>query len=94
MKHSEPPSIESCSKLFLVGKNSRGNWVVQDQDRLCGGLFVDRAQALRFAMFENGRHPESVIMVPGVLELDTSRKPEAGQNPPLNTDAPRERRVA
>ena len=94
MKHSEPPSIESCSKLFLVGKNSRGNWVVQDQDRLCGGLFVDRAQALRFAMFENGRHPESVIMVPGVFELDTSRKPEAAQNPPLNTDAPRERRVA
>lgn len=94
MKHSEPPSIESCSKLFLVGKNSRGNWVVQDQDRLCGGLFVDRAHALRFAMFENGRHPESVIMVPGVFELDTSRKPEAVQNPPLNTDAPRERRVA
>jgi len=94
MKHSEPPSIESCSKLFLVGKNSRGNWVVQDQDRLCGGLFVDRAQALRFAMFENGRHPESVIMVPGVFELDTSRKPEAVQNSPLNTDAPRERRVA
>jgi len=94
MKHSEPPSIESCSKRFLVGKNSRGNWVVQDQDRLCGGLFVDRAQALRFAMFENGRHPESVIMVPGVFELDTSRKPEAVQNPPLNTDAPRERRVA
>ena len=94
MKHSEPPSIESCSKLFLVGKNSHGNWVVQDQDRLCGGLFVDRAQAFRFAMFENGRHPESVIMVPGVFELDTSRKPEAVQNPPLNTDAPRERRVA
>ena len=94
MKHSEPPSIDSCSKLFLVGKNSRGNWVVQDQDRLCGGLFVDRAQALRFAMFENGRHPESVIMVPGVFELNTSRKPEAVQNPPLNTDAPRERRVA
>jgi hypothetical protein len=94
MKHSEPPSIESCSKLFLVGKNSRGNWVVQDQDRLCGGLFVDRAQALRFAMFENGRHPESVMMVPGVFELDTSRKPEAVQNPLLNTDAPRERRVA
>jgi len=28
----KPPS-PSCSKssLFLIGKNSRGNWVVQDQ---------------------------------------------------------------
>ena len=42
----KPPS-PSCSKssMFLVGRNSRGNWVVQDQSGLRGGLFVDRAEA-------------------------------------------------
>ena len=74
----KPPS-PSCSRssLFLVGRNSRGNWVVQDQNGLRGGLFVDRAEALKFAMFENGKRPQAVIMVPGILELDMSRKPRA-----------------
>ena len=74
----KPPS-PSCSKssMFLVGRNSRGNWVVQDQNGLRGGLFVDRAEALKFAMFENGKRPQAVIMVPGLLELDMSRKPAA-----------------
>ncbi|HEY7662607.1 MAG TPA: hypothetical protein VH934_05745 [Xanthobacteraceae bacterium] len=75
----EPPSASSPnSSLFLIGKNSRGHWVVQDQKGLCGGLFVDRAEALKFAMFENGHRPQAVIMVPGILELDMSRKPNAG----------------
>ena len=38
--------------LFFIGKNSRGHWVVQDQDHLRDGLFADRAEALRFALFE------------------------------------------
>ena len=75
----KPPS-PSCSRssLFLVGRNSRGNWVVQDQSGLCGGLFVDRAEALKFARFENGNRTQAVIMVPGILELDMSGKPAAG----------------
>ena len=74
----KPPS-PSCSRssLFLVGRNSRGNWVVQDQNGLRGGLFVDRAEALKFAMFENGHRPQAVIMVPGILELDMSRESQA-----------------
>ena len=74
MDRPPPPSC-SRSSLFLVGRNSRGNWVVQDQNGLCGGLFVDRAEALKFAMFENGNRPQAVIMVPGILELDMSCKP-------------------
>jgi len=70
----EPPS--TCpAKSFRIGRNSRGNWVVQDQSGLCGGLFVDRAEALKFAMFENGNRPQAVIMVPGILELDMSAQP-------------------
>ena len=65
MKQVEPPSIVPSSRPlhFLIGKDSRGNWVVQDERGLCGGLFVDRTQALRFAMFENGNKPQAVVMV-------------------------------
>lgn len=73
MKIAEPPSTSMHHPQFLIGRNSRGHWVVQDEKGLCGGLFVDRTQALRFAMFENGHQPQAVIMVPGILELDMSR---------------------
>jgi hypothetical protein len=67
----KPPSPNSSnSSLFMIGRNSRGNWVVRDHKGLCGGLFVDRAEAVKFAMFENGHRPQAVIMVPGILELD------------------------
>jgi hypothetical protein len=69
-KSESPPSSCPKSPLFLIGKNSRGHWVVQDQKGLCGGLFVSRAEALKFAMFENGNRPQAVIMVPETLELD------------------------
>ena len=42
----------SKSSLFLIGQNRLGNWVVRDQRGLCGGIFVHRAQAIRFAMIE------------------------------------------
>jgi hypothetical protein len=85
----EPPSAGRAKSLFRIGKNSRGNWVVQDQTGLCGGLFVDRAEAVKFAMFENGNRPQAVIMVPGILELDMSAQPRdqsrstAGLHAPL-----------
>jgi len=91
MKQAEPPSIIPCSRPlhFQIGKDSRGNWVVQDDRGLRGGLFVDRAQALRFAMFENGNRPQAVVMVPGVFELDLNRNA-----PPLNSNMPADRKVA
>jgi hypothetical protein len=89
MNQLEPPS--SRSQLFFIGKDSRGNWVVQDRQGLCGGLFIDRAAALRFAMFENGHRPRAVVMVPGVFELDLSAKPSVVEKPPLDTNSPRAR---
>ena len=80
MHNGEPPSANRAKSLFRIGKNSRGNWVVQDQSGLCGGLFVDRAEAVKFAMFENGNLPQAVIMVPGILELDMGGKPRVGGN--------------
>ena len=78
MDKAEPPSNGRAKSLFRVGRNSRGNWVVQDQSGLCGGMFVNRAEAVKFAMFENGNRPQAMIMVPGTLELDMSGKPRAG----------------
>jgi len=65
--HAVPPN-----RQFLIGKNSCGQWVVRDERGLCGGLFVNRNEALHFAMFENGNRPQAVIMVPGGLELNVS----------------------
>ena len=69
-KGKPPSSSGSKSSPYLVGKNSHGDWVVRDQTGLRGGLFVNRTEALKFAMFENGHRPQAVIMVPGTLELD------------------------
>jgi hypothetical protein len=87
MKHVEPPSPEPSLRipLFLIGKNSRGNWVVQDNHGSCGGLFVNRAEALKFALFENGNRPQAVIMVPGIFELDMHRKANPADCLPSNT---------
>jgi hypothetical protein len=75
MTQSEPPS--SQSSLFRIGRDADGHWVVQDERGLCGGLFVDRTQALKFALFENGHRPQAVVMVPGVLELDLGRRSQS-----------------
>jgi hypothetical protein len=75
MDKSEPPSPQqSSAALFLIGRDSHGNWVAQDQDGLRGGLFVTRSEALKFALFENGNRRQSVIMVPGPVELDMTHK--------------------
>jgi len=88
MVKGEPPSLVcSNSSLFLIGKNGRGNWVVQDQQGLYGGLFVNRAEAVKFALFENGHRPQAVIMVPGVFELDLSRKAKVRHQFPLDANA-------
>jgi hypothetical protein len=50
-------------------------------------LFANRADALKFAMFENGNCPQAVIMVPGILELDMSNKPDARPHPISTTAA-------
>jgi hypothetical protein len=86
MGQLEPPS--SRSQLFFIGKDSRGNWVVQDREHLRGGLFIDRAEALRFAMFENAHRPQAVVMVPGIFELDLSGKPSVVSQPAAQIEVP------
>ena len=64
------PDRSPSAPTFLIGQDSQGRWVVQDRRGLCGGLFVNREEAIRYAMFESGLEPRAALMVPGVLELD------------------------
>ena len=74
MKFVEPPLCSSTSAIVFIGKNSRGNWVAQEQNGLYGGLFVNRAQAVKYALFENGHHPETIVELSREIELDMSDK--------------------
>ncbi len=83
MKLVEPPSCSSASTIVFIGKNRRGNWVAQEQNGLYGGLFVNRAQAVKYALFENGHHPETIIELSRGIELDMSAL-HAAQSPPIS----------
>jgi hypothetical protein len=74
VKLVEPPSCSSASPIVFVGKNSRGQWVAQEQNGLYGGLFVNRAQAVKYALFENGHHPETIVELSREIELDWTGK--------------------
>jgi hypothetical protein len=75
VKLAEPPSCSSPSAIVFIGKNSRGNWVAQEQSGLYGGLFVNRAQAIKYALFENGHRPETIVELSREIELDMGDKP-------------------
>ena len=62
---------------FMMGQDQQGNWVVQEQNGVRGGLFVDRDAALRYVRSENGDRAQAIIMVSGIFELDMPRKPTA-----------------
>jgi hypothetical protein len=74
VKFVEPPSCSSASTVVFIGKNHRGNWVAQEQNGLYGGLFVNRAQAVKYALFENGHHPETIVELSREIELDMGGK--------------------
>jgi hypothetical protein len=89
MARMEPPSSFSGdnSDIFFIGVDSDGNWVAQDQRHSRGGLFVNRAQALRFVMKENGNRPQAVIMMPGVFELDLQGRTTCSASAAPRSDA-------
>ena len=59
---------------FRVGQNSHGEWIVQHEGGRYGGIFVDRSEALKYALFENGNHHNAVMIVPGIMELKIRAK--------------------
>ena len=85
VKLVEPPSCSSPSAIVFIGRNRRGQWVAQQQNGLYGGLFVSRAQAVKYALFENGHHPETIVELAREIELDMhdSRSPAGGREPQI-----------
>ena len=74
MKLVEPPSCSSPSSIVFIGRDKCGRWVAQEQNGLYGGLFVNRAQAIKYALFENGRHPETIVELSREIELEMNGK--------------------
>jgi hypothetical protein len=85
-QHIKAASSANYSCLF-IGQDRKGHWIVKDAQSLCGGLFANRTEAIRFAMYECQRRPQSVIMLPNGLELD-------GLLDEQETTDPAKRRVA
>ncbi len=79
VKLVEPPSCSSPSAIVFIGKNSRGHWVAQQQNGLYGGLFANRAQAIKYALFENGQHPETIVELSREIELEMGQPPSSGR---------------
>ena len=75
VKLVEPPSCGSPSTIVFIGKNRRGSWIAREQNGLYGGLFINRAQAVKYALFENGHHPETIVELSREIELDIGGKP-------------------
>src|SRR5258708_38655647 len=69
VKLVEPPSCSSASAIVFIGKNKRGHCVAQEQNGLYGGLFVNRAQAVKYALFQHGQHPETIVELSCETEL-------------------------
>lgn len=71
MRSLHPPSRNMpAPALVLIGRNGHGQWVAQEQNGLYGGLFVSRAEAIKYALFENGQHPETIVELSRTIELD------------------------
>ena len=65
-------STSAIGSCLYIGQDRFGRWVVRDAQCLCGGLFANQPEAIRFAMYECQRRPQSVIMLPDGLELDAT----------------------
>ena len=83
MKFVEPLSCSSPSTIVFVGRNRCGQWVAQEQNGLYGGLFVNRAQAVKYALFENGHHPEAIVELAREIELDMGSQPTSSAGAPV-----------
>jgi hypothetical protein len=94
MKLVTQGKLTPCLTVFMIGQDSRGNWVVTEARGLRGGVFVGRAEALRYVRSESGGRPSAVVAVNEVFELDTSGMGQPRVPNRLNVDGEGVRRVA
>lgn len=61
------PQPDAASHLFLVGRSKNGFWVARDLEGRSEGIFREKKDAVRFALFEGG-HPNAVMLSPNAVE--------------------------
>lgn len=66
---SQDPDPDLNCANYLVGQDCNGRWVVRDRRGLCGGLFINKREAMRFALLETGNHPDHVTVVQEPIEI-------------------------
>ncbi|OSI34909.1 hypothetical protein [Bradyrhizobium canariense] len=69
MKLGEIPSRIPAAGRVLLGRNRQGTWVARDQNGSFGGLFVNRAQALKYAR-SIGQVSGGIVELAEEIELD------------------------
>lgn len=62
-----PTPLVPASHLFLVGRSQAGFWVARDLEGQSEGIFRDKKEAMRFALFEGG-HANAVMLSPNPVE--------------------------
>lgn len=70
MELLEGRSCTAAASIVFIGKNRHGNWVACERSGVFGGLFLNRAQAFKYALFKNGHHPETIVDVSREIQLD------------------------
>ncbi|MET4118027.1 hypothetical protein ABIB85_004289 [Bradyrhizobium sp. JR1.5] len=80
MELVQRPPRRHIAPIVFVGRDRHGNWVAREQNGIFGGIFVNRAQAFKYALAKNGDHPESVIEVSREIELDGSTSRQLAEN--------------
>jgi hypothetical protein len=62
---------------FLLGRNSRGVWVIRETTGRCAGLFRTREAAIKYAREESFNGRFTILHRPKGLELDSPQISEA-----------------
>jgi hypothetical protein len=57
------------SDHMLVGQDNRFRWVALDENKKCGGLFVSKEAARKYASDEVAGHDEAVELTSETLEF-------------------------
>lgn len=68
----EEPEANAAPEKLLMGPDHLGHWVVRDPFGRCGGIFINRDEAARFARAESLAHlpKRTVIVAVELLEFD------------------------
>ncbi|WP_091967249.1 hypothetical protein [Bradyrhizobium shewense] len=69
-------SGDCAPPIVFVGRNRAGHWGARKKRGAPGGIFINRAEALKYALFKNGGHLESIIEVAREIELDIAAREE------------------